>query len=80
MTSQWTWTYLDVVRVARLVLEVHEVGGGAPARVSQGQVHHGRGGMPVTESLQGRVPQVDGVDDGLVPVRVLVADRREKLV
>lgn len=60
--------------------EVEEVCGRAAACVDPGQLDEGRHGVAVGQRLQGVVAQVDGMRHRLLPVRVLVAHRREDLV
>lgn len=51
-----------------------------PPRVQLRDAQGGRGDGRVAQRLQRRVADVDGVLDGLLPVRVFVPDGREDLV
>ena len=73
-------SHLRVVAVLGLIIKVKEVSTGAPPRVVKSYPHDRRDGVAVAERLHRRLAYVDGVQHGLVPVRVLVAHRAEYLV
>lgn len=73
-------TYLRVVCIFALVRKVREEGARAAPCVDLRQSQRGRRAGRIAQRLQRGVADVDGVLYGLLPVRVLVAHRREDLV
>lgn len=72
--------HLRIIAVFGLVAEVEEVSFGPSSGVEVPDPNQRGDGVPVAEGLHGRIPDVDGVLYGLVPIRVLVSDGRKNLV